>query len=75
MIRGFKSYTCRHSDCVLKSRVEQNRAVGCVQRHIWCIGQAAKTPPFHGGNTGSIPVCITNVNLVFPDVKRKDNNT
>ena len=24
-------------------------------------GQAAKTPPFHGGNTGSIPVRVTNV--------------
>ena len=23
-------------------------------------GQAAKTPPFHGGNTGSIPVRVTN---------------
>ena len=22
-------------------------------------GQAAKTPPFHGGNTGSIPVRVT----------------
>lgn len=22
-------------------------------------GQAAKTPPFHGGNTGSIPVGVT----------------
>ncbi len=23
------------------------------------VGQAAKTPPFHGGNTGSIPVRVT----------------
>ena len=26
---------------------------------IWPGGQAAKTPPFHGGNTGSIPVRVT----------------
>ena len=25
----------------------------------WRIGQEVKTPPFHGGNTGSIPVCVT----------------
>ena len=25
----------------------------------WPGGQAAKTPPFHGGNTGSIPVRVT----------------
>ena len=24
----------------------------------WSVGQAVKTPPFHGGNTGSIPVRI-----------------
>ena len=26
---------------------------------IWPDGQAVKTPPFHGGNTGSIPVRVT----------------
>ena len=25
---------------------------------FWSVGQAVKTPPFHGGNTGSIPVRI-----------------
>ena len=30
-----------------------------VGRAIWRIGQAVKTPPFHGGNMGSIPVCVT----------------
>ncbi len=25
----------------------------------WPVGQAVKTPPFHGGNTGSIPVRVT----------------
>ena len=27
---------------------------------IWPIGQAVKTPPFHGGNRGSIPLWVTN---------------
>ena len=27
---------------------------------LWPIGQAVKTPPFHGGNRGSIPLWVTN---------------
>ena len=31
------------------------------------VGQAVKTPPFHGGNMGSIPVRVTkNENLLLP---------
>ena len=30
---------------------------------IWLRGQAVKTSPFHGGNTGSIPVGVTFYNL------------
>ena len=26
---------------------------------LWLRGQAVKTSPFHGGNTGSIPVGVT----------------
>ena len=26
---------------------------------IWPVGQAVKTPPFHGGNAGSIPARVT----------------
>ena len=26
---------------------------------LWPLGQAVKTPPFHGGNTGSNPVGVT----------------
>ena len=26
--------------------------------HLWLRGQAVKTSPFHGGNTGSIPVGV-----------------
>ena len=28
---------------------------------FWPLGQAVKTPPFHGGNTGSNPVGVTKV--------------
>ena len=36
---------------------------------IWPVGQVVKTPPFHGGNMGSIPVRVTIVNKseLFPD--------
>ena len=27
--------------------------------NLWPRGQAVKTSPFHGGNTGSIPVGVT----------------
>ena len=27
---------------------------------IWPVGQEAKTPPSHGGNSGSIPLRVTN---------------
>ena len=27
----------------------------------WLLGQAVKTSPFHGGNTGSIPVGVINI--------------
>ena len=29
------------------------------QGEFWLHGQAVKTSPFHGGNTGSIPVGVT----------------
>ena len=33
------------------------------ERQIWLHGQAVKTSPFHGGNTGSIPVGVTSRQL------------
>ncbi len=27
--------------------------------NFWPVGQVVKTPPFHGGNTGSNPVRVT----------------
>ena len=29
------------------------------EKRIWPVGQAVKTPPFHGGNMGSSPVRVT----------------
>ncbi len=30
------------------------------RQFVWLHGQAVKTPPFHGGNPGSIPGGVTN---------------
>ena len=30
-------------------------------RGVWLLGQAVKTSPFHGGNTGSIPVGVISI--------------
>ena len=30
-----------------------------MDHQLWPIGQAVKTPPFHGGNRGSIPLWVT----------------
>ena len=39
-------------------------------------GQAVKTSPFHGGNTGSIPVGVSHINLApSPSGKAKVCNT
>ena len=37
---------------------------------IWPRGQAVKTSPFHGGNTGSIPVGVTEYKIfvMYADV-------
>ena len=34
----------------------------CCRYHSWPVGQEVKTPPFHGGIMGSIPVRVTNQN-------------
>ncbi len=33
-------------------------------------GQAVKTSPFHGGNTGSIPVGVIFINLIYGAVAK-----
>ncbi len=41
---------------------------------IWLLGQAVKTPPFHGGNTGSSPVGVITTflirNFYFKKIKK-----
>lgn len=36
---------------------------------IWPLGQAVKTPPFHGGNRGSSPLGVTICGLVVQLVR------
>ena len=35
---------------------------------LWPLGQAVKTPPFHGGNRGSIPLGVTKINKKARDI-------
>ena len=35
-----------------------------MDHQLWPIGQAVKTPPFHGGNRGSIPLGVTICGLI-----------
>ena len=37
-------------------------------------GQAVKTSPFHGGNTGSIPVGVIKIKLIFEATKTYFSN-
>ena len=53
--------------CWCGSTVEQltcnQQVVGSIpiaSSILWPLGQAVKTPPFHGGNRGSIPLWVTN---------------
>ena len=52
-----------HRSPLYRASMRRGDAAGqrLAGRHpdIWRVGQAAKTPPFHGGNTGSIPVRVT----------------
>ncbi len=36
-----------------------NPLLSATFKNIWPVGQVVKTPPFHGGNTGSNPVRVT----------------
>ena len=37
----------------------------CDIQPVWLRGQAVKTSPFHGGNTGSIPVGVTYLRVIL----------
>ena len=36
-----------------------------LRKNLWRLGQSAKTPPFHGGVTGSTPVGVTTIITVW----------
>ena len=42
----------------LKKVLDKGKKVGIIERveKLRSVGQGVKTPPFHGGNTGSNPV-------------------
>ena len=76
--RGFEPLLSRHLRCWHGSTVEQltcnQQVVGSIPiassilneaTNIWLLGQAVKTPPFHGGNRGSIPLGVTILNIYF----------
>ena len=41
------------------SKPIKNKGFNDYNNIIWLLGQAVKTPPFHGGNRGSIPLGVT----------------
>ena len=41
-----------------KSCIMASPVCAIKQTSVWLGGQAVKTSPFHGGNTGSIPVRV-----------------
>ena len=43
---------------VNRSVVGSSPTCGAIFFMFWPVGQAVKTPPFHGGNTGSNPVRV-----------------
>ena len=57
LARAFGSYPKCHR--FESSRRYQNSLPKGREFYPWRVGQAVKTPPFHGGNTGSIPVRVT----------------
>ena len=50
--------------------------VGGVKRslYLWSVGQGVKTPPFHGGNTGSNPVRTILYSAIAQSVERMTVN-
>ena len=48
-----------------KKTVDKIRTVWYTKYKLRLLGQAVKTSPFHGGNTGSIPVGVTKKKLNF----------
>ena len=54
--RGFEPLLSRH---FFKVRCIDKRIIKYDEQKPRPLGQAVKTPPFHGGNRGSIPLGVT----------------
>ena len=52
----------------MQSAVDARSRPGDCCLYIWPVGQAVKTPPFHGGNTSSILVRVTKKTATSYDV-------
>ena len=64
--RAFGSYPKRHwFKSNYRYHIAQCTILVFIIFYTWPGGQAVKTPPFHGGNTGSIPVRVTINNYFF----------
>ena len=48
--------------------------MGYVLLMTWSVGQGVKTPPFHGGNTGSNPVRTISHSAIAQLVERMTVN-
>ena len=61
---GVLAQSVEHA-AVNRSVVGSSPTGGAFLKKMRLRGQAVKTSPFHGGNTGSIPVGVIDSNLVF----------
>jgi hypothetical protein len=48
-----------HKKCCKSFEVIKTRRIFALRKRLWRVGQSVKTPPFHGGMTGSTPVHAT----------------
>ncbi len=58
--------SCRRRKTVSRVRIPRSPPESFFKK--WPVGQAVKTPPFHGGITGSIPVRVT----IFSKISMED---
>ena len=58
VLRVFASMIILDSSAVEHLAVNRRVVGSNPTRGVWLLGQAVKTSPFHGGNTGSIPVGV-----------------
>ena len=68
-------HTFLDSSAVEHSAVNRRVVGSNPSRGVWLHGQAVMTSPFHGGNTGSIPVGVIMNKAPWPSGKAKVCNT